>query len=97
MKKLFFFLSVMAWLISANAVYADVITPNVTIQNGGAVSVVWNAPVSQAAKVSVFIPNNATAINALYHVYPNGKSTTNTACLSTDATYPCFEIPVIKP
>lgn len=32
--------------------------------------------------------------NALYRVYPKGKRAVSTSCLSTDATFPCYEITV---
>jgi hypothetical protein len=42
----------------------------------------------------VFNTIHATATNALFRVYPKGKRLGSTKCLSSDATHPCFEIPV---
>jgi hypothetical protein len=85
----------MALAFGASGVQAATVNASsITIQGGTNAAVIWSVPLSQTYKVSVFVANNATATNALYRVYPKGNTVGNTSCLSTDATYPCFEIPV---
>jgi len=67
------------------------VTPTIKLQGGSDSSADWAAPLTSAYKVHVFVPKNATATNALYHVYPNGKRAGSTDCLSSDAKFPCYE------
>jgi hypothetical protein len=80
--------------VSASGVQAATNASNITIQGGNNSSVIWRAPLNKSYKVSVFVGNNGSAANALYHVYPKGNMAGNTTCSSTDANYPCFEIAV---
>ncbi|ASF48197.1 Lcl C-terminal domain-containing protein [Methylovulum psychrotolerans] len=70
------------------------VTGAVILQGGSDSAVKWPAPLTDSYKVHVFTPNNGTATNALYRVYPNGKRAGSTACLSTDAKFPCYEVTV---
>lgn len=63
-------------------------------QGGSNVSFTWVAPYTNTYKVQVYIDTAANATNALYRVYPKGKRADDNSCLSTDTSYPCFEIPV---
>jgi hypothetical protein len=92
MKRLLFLSALLAFS-SVSSVQAKVITPSVSIQNGS-VSIVWRAPSTQKYKVSVFINNTATATNAVYRVYPKGRSAQTTMCSSTDVNYPCFKFTI---
>jgi hypothetical protein len=69
-------------------------TTDVVLQGGSNSSVKWRIPAASTFKVRVQVPMDGTATSALYHVYPKGNLAGSTACSSTDATYPCFEIPV---
>jgi hypothetical protein len=81
--------------MSVNAVQAVPITaPNVTIQGGSKANAVWRAPLNRNYKVWVFVPGSATAVNALYRVYPKGKDPYSTTCVTLDAYYPCIETSV---
>jgi len=90
----------------ANAV--EVNSSPVVLTPGNSDVVTWQPPASPAYgvlskdgsyktrpyKIYVWVSADSTATNAIYRVYPNGKSLTSDACLSTDASTPCFEIPV---
>jgi hypothetical protein len=81
--------------MSANALQAVEITaPSVTIQGGSKANAVWRAPLNRNYKVWVFVPGSATAVNALYRVYPKGKDPYSTTCVTLDAYYPCIETSV---
>jgi hypothetical protein len=92
MKRLLFSSALLAFS-GVSSVQAKVVAPNVSIQNGS-VSIVWRAPATQKYKISVFINNTATATNAVYRVYPKGKSAQTTTCSSTDVNYPCFKFAI---
>ncbi len=64
------------------------------IAGGSNVSLTWTAPAAASYKVWLNVPKGSKATNALYRVYPKGNLVGNTLCSPTDATYPCFEIPV---
>jgi hypothetical protein len=64
------------------------------IVGGSNVALTWAVPAAATYKVWILIPKNSKATNALYRVYPKGSLAGSTVCSSTDATYPCFEIPV---
>jgi hypothetical protein len=64
----------------------------IMLQGGGNSSVQWKSPIASTHKVWVQVPAGSTASNAAYRIYLKGNSATNTACSSTDATYPCFEV-----
>jgi hypothetical protein len=64
------------------------------IVGGSNVSLTWTAPAAASYKVWLNVPKGSKATNALYRVYPKGNLVGNTLCSPTDATYPCFEIPV---
>jgi Protein of unknown function (DUF1566) len=66
----------------------------VVLQGGSTSSANYQVPTASSSKVYVQVPSNGTATNALYRVYPKGNVASNTTCSSTDALYPCFEIPV---
>lgn len=70
------------------------VTGAVILQGGSDSAVKWPTPLTDSYKVHVFTPNNGTATNALYRVYPSGKRAGSTACLSTDAKFPCYEVTV---
>jgi hypothetical protein len=72
----------------------EVKASNSVLQGGSNSSVTWPAPATQPYRVYVRVPADSTATNALYRVYPNGLPATAGACSSTDATTPCFEIPL---
>lgn len=66
----------------------------VALQGGSASEVKWLAPFSSTFIVHVFVPKTGTAKEALYRIYPNGKKPGGTSCVSSDASYPCFEVTV---
>ncbi|MDD5273403.1 MAG: DUF1566 domain-containing protein [Methylovulum sp.] len=70
------------------------VTGAVILQGGSDSAVKWPAPLASSYKVHVFTPKNGTATNALYRVYPSGKRAGSSGCLSTDTTYPCYEVTV---
>lgn len=77
--------------IHAAAPAGKQVSAAIELQGGSESNAKWNAPFTSAYKVHVFVPKNATATNALYHIYPNGKRAGSTECLSTDAKFPCYE------
>lgn len=69
-------------------------TTGVKLRGGNDSSAQWLVPAASSFKVHVQVPTDGTATNALYHVYPKGNLAGSSECSSTDAIYPCFEIPV---
>jgi len=57
-------------------------------------NVSWTAPKAGTYQLWVQIPASSTSTNATYNVYPKGNAVGNTACSSTDPTYPCFQVTV---
>ncbi len=70
------------------------VNPSIELQGGSDSNVKWRAPSTSAYKIHVFVPKNATASQALYHVYPKGKRAASHECLSNDAKFPCYEVAV---
>jgi hypothetical protein len=70
------------------------VTASVALQGGSKSALKWNAPLTAPYKVHVFVPSTGNKTNALYRVYPKGKLATTTNCVSTDLTYPCYEVSV---
>jgi hypothetical protein len=93
LKRIFLSIALLASVHSIQAATA-ITAPTVTIPGGSNANAIWRASLSQSYKVFVLVPATATASNVLYRVYPKGKSATSASCLSTDATYPCFEIAI---
>jgi hypothetical protein len=78
----------------AASIYDTAKAADIVLQGGSNSAVIWPAPASKTYKVYVQVTRSATATNALYRIYPNGKAAGNTSCSSTDATYPCIEVPI---
>ena len=57
-------------------------------------NVSWTAPKAGTYQLWVQIHASSTSTNATYNVYPKGNAVGNTACSSTDPTYPCFQVTV---
>lgn len=70
------------------------VTPAIALQGGSSSTIKWGGPESAPYKVHVFVPNTGKVTNSLYRVYPKGKRSGSTTCLSTDIQYPCFEVTV---
>lgn len=81
----------MAWAVAPPG---KLVTTYIALQGGSSSAAKWFAPSSMGYKVHVFVPKNGTVVNSIYRVYPNGKKAGSTKCLSTDATYPCYEVTV---
>jgi len=75
----------------AAAPFGKQVTAAIELQGGSESNLKWKAPLTATYKIHVFVPKNGTATNALYRVYPKGKRTGSTQCLSSDAKYPCYE------
>jgi len=69
-------------------------TQTIELIGGSTENVTWTAPKADTYKLWVQIPSPSTAINATYHIYPQGNAVGNTSCSSTDPTYPCFQASV---
>lgn len=70
------------------------VTGTIALQGGSNSAVKYMAPSTAPYKVHVLVPKTGKTTNALYRVYPKGKRTGSTGCLSSDATFPCYEITV---
>ena len=68
------------------------LSASVTLQGGSSSALKWAAPLTAPYKVHVFVPSTGNKTNALYRVYPKGKALNSTTCVSTDLTYPCYEV-----
>jgi hypothetical protein len=94
-----FFLAIALATFSSSAIYAqpyyDTVNIGQTMLQGGNNSLIqWFAPSTRTYKLNVYVPNNSTATNVAYRVYPKGNIVGNTSCLSNHPIAPCFEIPV---
>jgi hypothetical protein len=63
-------------------------------QGGSNVTFTWHVPVAGTYKVHVQVPDDGTATDARYRVYPYGNATNNKDCSSIDPISPCFEVTV---
>ncbi|MDP2904414.1 MAG: hypothetical protein Q8N96_15125 [Methylovulum sp.] len=70
------------------------VTGTIALQGGSNSAVKYMAPSTAPYKVHVLVPKTGKTTNALYRVYPKGKRAGSTNCLSSDATFPCYEITV---
>ena len=66
----------------------------VELTGGSPGSASWTAPKAGTYQLWVQIPASSSSTNATYNVYPKGNAVGNTACSSTDPTYPCFQVTV---
>jgi len=66
----------------------------VELVGGSPGSASWTAPKAGTYQLWVQIPASSSSTNAIYNVYPKGNAVGNTACSSTDPTYPCFQVTV---
>jgi len=66
----------------------------VELVGGSPGNVTWTAPKAGTYQLWVQIPASSSSTNATYNVYPKGNAVGNTACSSTDPTYPCFQVTV---
>lgn len=88
------FFPLFAFVVIANSVQAiEVTTPSVNIQGGSKSKAIWHTPLNRLYKVWVFVPNNATAVQAVYRLYPKGKAPDSTLCSAIDS-YPCIDVAV---
>ncbi len=80
--------------VQAAGIYDTAKAADIVLQGGSNSAVIWPAPASKTYKVYVQVTRSATATNAIYRIYPKGKAAGNTSCSSTDANYPCIEVPI---
>jgi hypothetical protein len=91
LKQMLLIASLMPAMANALAPAGKQVTGSIALQGGSDSAVKYIAPSSSAYKVHVFVPKTGTTTNALYRIYPKGKRAGSTQCLSSDATYPCYE------
>ncbi len=69
-------------------------TQAIELVGGSTENVTWTAPAAGTYKLWAQIPANSNAVRATYTLYPKGNAVGNTACSSTDPTYPCYQVVV---
>lgn len=71
---------------------ADVKT--VQLDGGSSSTVKWTVSSPSQYQVFATIPANATAKNATYRIYPNGKGASDDSCTTAQKSKPCYEVMV---